>query len=195
MANADNVERVFRSEILPELVALLEPRGFKARVSQHDFIRRVEHGSQQLVLLRDSYVGRQFDYIVDYGVRVQDQRVRAILRTWNVEERRLGFGLFMSGSGLHRDVVPSAALIHRIVDSRQATSTMSAVLVHLADRVDDAEANGYAEVFAGLAGIEFYAYLAADAARRGKKAEALAIVERLPRSLAAVRAAAVRDLS
>ncbi len=89
---------------------------------------------------------------------------------------------------------PSPELFHRIFDSRQATSTMSAVLVHLADRVDDAEANGYAEVFAGAASIEFYPYLAASA-RRGKHAEALEIVERLPRRLDAVRAAAVRELS
>lgn len=122
MANADNVERVFRSEILPELVALLEPRGFKARLSQHDFIRRVGHGSQQLALLRSCYVGRRYDYIVDYGVRIQDERVRSIMRTWHVEESRLGVGLFVAGSGLHRDVVPSSEIFHRIADSRQATS-------------------------------------------------------------------------
>lgn len=195
MANADNVERVFRSEILPELVQLLEPRGFRARVSQHDFIRRVDHGSQQLVLLRSCYVGRRYDYIVDYGVRVRDERVRSIMRTWNVEEGRIAYGLFMAGSGLHRDVVPSSEMFHRIVDSRQATSTMSVVLVRLADRVDDAEENGYAEVFAGEAGLEFYPYLAADSAQRGKKAEALEIVEHLPSKQAAVRAAAIRDLS
>lgn len=74
MANADDVERVFRSDILPELVALLQPRGFKARVSRHDFIRRVSHGSQQLALLRSCYTGRRYDYIVDYAIRIEDER-------------------------------------------------------------------------------------------------------------------------
>lgn len=72
---------------------------------------------------------------------------------------------------------------------------MSAVLMHLADRVDEAEGKGYFEVLGSEAGAEFSPYLAADSARRGKKAQALEIVERFPRREAAVRAAAVRDLS
>jgi len=195
VANADDVERVFRSDILPELVALLQPRGFKARVSRHDFIRRVSHGSQQLALLRSCYTGRRYDYIVDYAIRIEDERVRSIVRRWGAENP-YGFGFFIGGSGLHNDVVPSSELFHRVGDPSQATSTMNAVLAHLADLIDEAEEKGYAAVFRsrGLP-LQFIPYLAADAARRGQQAEALELLDRLPHRQAAVRAAAVEELS
>jgi hypothetical protein len=91
--------------------------------------------------------------------------------------------------------LPSSELFHRVGDPSQATSAMKAVLAHLADLTDEAEEELRRGFRARGLSLQFFPYLAADAARRGHMAEALELLDRLPRKEASVRAAPIEDLS